>query len=358
MTRADLIRHRLRNQKLFRTNLTMPAAVVSWLGAVQAQDYSGAKWALALRAKPLTDEDVDRAFNDGAILRTHVLRPTWHFVAPADIRWILTLSAPRVHAVNAYYYRQQELDPPTLTRARGVVERALEGGKALTREELASSLERARIPASGMRLAYVVMHNELERVICSGPRRGKQFTYMLLEERVAPAPVLTREETLAALASRYFASHGPATVRDYVWWSGLTVRDAKAGIALAKPTLERETIDDLTVWFVPSRVPAARPSPAIDLLPNYDEYGIAYKDRAVIAGVPRPRGRTDADEYPHLLTVDGQFVGRWRRTLSSRSVLLAVEPYRPLTKDEDRALSAESARFGRFLDLPATLSKM
>ncbi len=205
--------------------------------------------------KGVTDADVDRAFDDGRILRTHFLRPTWHFVAPADIRWMLALSGPRVNATNAHYYRKVGLDDRTLARCLTAVERALEGGRSLTRQELRSVLQKAGLQSAGMRLAYVMMRAELDGVVCSGPRRGKQFTYALLDERVPRSSSLDRDEALAALARRYFSSHGPATLRDYVWWSGLTARDARAGIEMAKPALVQDNLNDLTYWHAPSKSP-------------------------------------------------------------------------------------------------------
>ena len=213
MKLLDIAPIRLRQQQLARGDGTSPSDVVRWLGAVQAQDYAGARWALGLRVKGTTDEDVARAFDAGTILRTHMLRPTWHFVAPEDIRWVQALTAPRVHAANCSYYRKLELDDRLLARSRAVFERTLDGGAHRTRTELASALARAGIVADGHRLAYLVMHAALERVICSGPRRGKQFTYARLDERAPGARTLARDEALAALTRHYFSSHGriPAT---------------------------------------------------------------------------------------------------------------------------------------------------
>lgn len=351
----DLVRRRLRNQKLARSDFRKPGDVVAWLGAVQAQDYPAATWAVGLRGNGITIADVERAFNEGTIVRTHFLRPTWHFVAPADIRWMLALSAPRVHAVNASYYRKFGLDSAILARSRAALERALRDAKQLTRSELASVLERAGIPADGPRLAYLMMHAELDGVICSGARRGKQFTYALLEERVPLAPTLKPAEALAELTRRYFSSHGPATVRDYVWWSGLRVRDARAGIEMARTALVQEVINGRTYWFAPSRGTAQPASPSVYLLPNYDEFGIAYKDRGVVPDLPRPRG-LGAPEFGHLLVIDGQLVGRWRRTLTTRTVIIEVQAFRALRKPEGRALEVSAARYGRFMNMPVTLT--
>ena len=217
----DLIRRRLANQRLSRSSFRTPADVVAWLGAMQSQDYPGAKWGIGLRAA-VTDDEVDRACDDGMIVRTHILRQTWHFVARDDIRWMLALSGPRVDAISAHYYRKMELDERTFTRSRKVLGRVLRDGTYLTRPELGAALGRAGITASGIRLAFLTMRAELDAVICNGPRRGNQRTYALLEERVPPAKPIDRDEALTKLALRYFTSHGPATLRDYVWWSGLT----------------------------------------------------------------------------------------------------------------------------------------
>ena len=357
VVKIDIVRQRLRNQRLESSEFQKPADVVAWLGAVQAQDFAGAKWAVGLRARGVTDADVEHAFDTGDILRTHLLRPTWHFIAPADIRWMLALTSPRVHAMNAAYYRKCGLDSRLFARSRAVIERALQGGKQLTRSELASALRRAGIHADGMRLAYLMMRAELDAVMCSGARRGKQFTYALVAERAPDARTLERDEALAALTRRYFASRGPATLRDYSWWSGLTMREARAGVDMLRTTLVEDVIDGRTYWLVPSgaavRRRAALPGRAY-LLPNYDEYLIAYRDRgSVLDSPPAPRGAVD--EYAHHLVVDGKVRGSWKRTLGFKTATVEVRPFRPLEKNDASALAAEAARYTRFLNMPVTL---
>jgi hypothetical protein len=343
---AHLLHQRLRNQCLYRPAAHTPADIVSWLGAVQSQDFTGAKWALGLRAPGLSNTDIDRAFDTGAILRTHVLRPTWHFVAPADIRWLLALTGPRVQALSAYYYRQQELDPPLIARSRAVFEQALQGGTHLTRSALAAALQRAGIAASGQRLALLVMHAELDAVICSGPRHGKQFTYALLEERVPPATPLSHEEALEALTRRYFASHGPATLRDYVWWSGLTVREARLGLELAKAAVVQGTIGEHLFWWVEPTAATRRRTLTAHLLPNYDEYLIAYKDREPV--LSEHRHRPPGEEFAHHLVIDGHLAGSWKRTTGTEPV--EVKPYTHLTKAQTRALDAAVAAHSQFFE--------
>lgn len=359
-TPAQLLSARLRNQQLVGSIRRDPAQVVSWLCAMQAQDYPAAKWAIGLRAPHCHDADVEQAFNDGLILRTHVLRPTWHFVTPEDIRWLLALSAPRLHATNAYYYRQAGLDAKIFAKSCAMIHRALEGGEPLTRAELATHLKRAKIPADGLKLAYIVMHAELEGVICSGPRRGKQFTYALLDERApkGKAQEKTREEALAELARRYFASHGPATLRDFAWWSGLTAKDAQLAVASVRPLLESSSIDGLTMWSAEeSRGSAGKPSAAF-LLPNYDEYLIAYKDRGAVVDRDRAANiaaRTGGALSNHLI-VDGRLAGGWSRTISGNNVKIEVAPYKKLTPAQTRAVQTAAECYGEFLGLPASLS--
>ncbi|MDQ3998173.1 MAG: winged helix DNA-binding domain-containing protein, partial [Gemmatimonadota bacterium] len=307
---------RLVNQHLAAPTITTPAELVRALGAVQAQDYSGAKWGIGLRTRGVTDADVERAMTDGSIVRTHVLRPTWHFVAPADIRWMLALTAPRVKAATASYDRKLGLDDSIFRRTNAALTRALRDGTRLTRTELAHALRRARVDATGtQRLAHLVMRAELDGVVCSGGRRGKQFTYALLEERVPPAAPLDRDEALLELTKRYFATRSPATARDFAWWSGLTVGDATRGIQMAGPSLEREVVGDRAYWVDPSLRARSTTPPTAHLLPNYDEYFIGFRDRGAIGrrlqSVDLVTGGDALTAY--VVAVDGQLVGGWKR---------------------------------------------
>jgi Winged helix DNA-binding domain len=354
----SIFERRLRNQQLAGSRFRTAADVVAWLGAVQAQDFPGAKWALAQRVPGVVEADVDREFDEGRILRTHVLRPTWHFVSPEDIRWMVSLSAPRVHAVNNNYGRRHGLDDRAFAQSRKVLARALRAGRALTRAEMGTALARAGIAATGLRLVFLVMNAELDQVVCSGPRRGNQLTYMLLDERVPASRTLDRDAALAELARRYFSSHGPATIRDFVWWSGLTVRDAKAGIDANRSALVQETVGDRTYWSAAGGAAVRRRSSSLYLLPNYDEYLIAYKDRGTLADArsSRPAIPRTPDLTPHHLVIDGQVAGGWRRTTTKTSVRIEVSTRRPLARSERRALAAAAEHCGRFLNLEADLS--
>src|SRR6266568_4837740 len=244
MTHLNIAHQRLHNQFIAQQAFEKADDVVRWLGAVQAQDYAAAKWALGLRMQNSTDDLIEQAFTDGTILRTHVMRPTWHFVLPADIRWMLALTAPRVLATIAYYDRTLELDDAVFSQSNAVLAKALQGGKQLTRAELFSELQQAGIATDNLqRIGHILMHAELDGIICSGARRGKQFSYALLDERAPQARTLDCEEALAEFARRYFTSRGPATLQDFVWWSGLTVADARAGLEMVKPQLVHAVVD-------------------------------------------------------------------------------------------------------------------
>jgi hypothetical protein len=355
--KLDIAAYRLHNQHLLQRDFTQPADVVRWLGAVQAQDYAGAKWALGLRIDGLIDPIVDQAFAAGSILRTHILRPTWHFVTPADIRWMLKLTGPRVHAVNATINRQFDVDQATIRKSYRVMEKSLRDHHYLKREEIASALEAAGIQAEGVRLAYIVMSAELDALICSGPRKGKQFTYALLEERALKVPELTREESLAELVKRYFQSHAPATLHDFCVWSGLTLADAKNGIEMVKSNFVSENIDGQIYWF-PEIGSIKLKSPTAHLLPNYDEYFIGFKDRSAISQAVRGQkiDQNDPAFLAHILILDGQVIGGWKRTLKKDEVLIEITLLVKLSQSQKRAVQKAAELFGTFLQLPISLS--
>jgi hypothetical protein len=345
---------RLRDQLISPAGERDPAGVVGWLGAVQAQEYAAARWALGLRMAAATDAAIEEAFDAGRILRTHVLRPTWHFVTPADIRWMLELTAPHLRRALAYQSRQLEIDARTCTRAVAVIERALGQDHNLTRAELGARLARARLIATGPRLAHLAAHAELEGVICSGPRRGKQFTYALLAGRAPRARQLARDEALAELTRRFFQSHAPATIRDFVWWSGLSTADAKRGLELNGATCR--VVDGLTYWTLGGSGAGSRPRAGVHLLPVYDEYVVAYRDRAAVPhGPPDRTGARGLATFQNVVVIAGQIAGTWGAIRSARGAAIAVAPLRRLSESERRSLAATVTRYGRFLNAPVSL---
>jgi hypothetical protein len=349
--RHDIVGRRLQNQRLVGKPFARAADVVAHHLAMQSQDYGGAKWAVGQRLAGAREADVDAAFDAGKILRTHVMRPTWHFVAPSDVRWLLALTAPRVLAFSAPYFRKHGLDAAALKKSRKVLEKQLRGTQR-PRDELASALSEAGLPVKGEALSYQLIAAELQGVIVSGARQGKLHTYALLEERVPPTPRRSRDEALRELALRYLQSHGPALPQDLSWWSGLTVADAKRGIEACSAELERAEIEQKTYYFTPGRR-AAVAEPIAHLLPNYDEQLIAYRFRgnAVDASLSGRIGPGDGVFDGHLLLVNGLLVGGWRRELGKAAVQVSVTLLRKLTAAEQRALRTAAERYAAFVEL-------
>jgi hypothetical protein len=342
---------RLRNQRVTRAGPRRLDRLVTWLGAVQAQEYGPAKWGLALRSpRGTTDVAIERAIAEGRILRTHVLRPTWHFVTPADIRWMLELTAPLVHRRMSTYDIQLGLDADVKTRATSLIERALGDGRYLTRRELGAQLEHAGLPCTSMELAHIAMYAELEGVICSGPRRGKQFTYALLADRAPAAQRLPREEAIAELTRRYFRSHGPATLRDFVWWSGLRTADARRGLEMIRARCH--DVDGLRYWTF-GRGGRSEPGrkTTVHLLPVYDEYLVAYRDQQAVPRPPYVLG-----SFQHALVIGEQVAGTWRTIPGVKGFVVDVRPLRRLNAVERRALVQAVTRYQRFLGVPVSLS--
>jgi hypothetical protein len=351
MTTDELLRLRLRGQQLTDSRNRTPQDVVASMVAMQAQEYAMAKWAIALRMKRAArDADIERAFDAGRILRTHVMRPTWHFVAPADIRWLLALTAPRVHAASGYMYRKLDLTAAVFKRSDAAIVRAFERGPFLTRADLRTALAAARIKAAGPRLAYLVMHAELEGLICSGPRAGRQFTYALLEARAPDATVIGRGAALAELSRRYFTSRGPATAQDFACWSGLTLSDARAGIESLGSGFEREAIGGKTFVHRPVRVAPRSADGFAFLMPDYDEYGMSYKDRsALLPSAPRARkSRAVTLAYNRMIVVGGRIVGSWRRRTAGSSSAIDTDFLLPLDRAQRQAVDRAARRFTEF----------
>ena len=345
---------RLENQCVSRQRLKSPAAVVNWFGAIQAQDYLGALWALGLRTAGSSESSIQAALDAGSVIRTHVFRGTWQYVAREDVRWMLALIGPRLLASYASRYRVFGLDARTLARANALFAQALEGEKAFTRAEMAAVLARRRIGSRGQ-LMHLLGHAELSGVICSGVRRGKQPTFTLLRERIPETKPRTREQALAELAERYFQSRGPATERDFAWWTGLPIRDVRESIELAKPKLEVATLGEQKYWCAEAS-PATRRAPGTHLLPAFDECLVAYKDRGAFVD-PRHIRTINAGGgmlKPTLFSA-GKALGTWQRAIEKNAVVISVKPFRKLTFDERDGVAAAAERYARFLGLQSRL---
>ncbi len=350
---------RLRAQRLTGKPLASPVDVVRWLGAVQSQDYAGAKWALAQRSRAITDAALDRLFDDGAILRTHVMRPTWHFVAPEDVGWLLDLTAPRIRRGLVTRYRELGIDAKQSVRAAAAFAAALAGGRHLTRTELGRVLTAARISPEGQRLPHLLMGAELGKVIVSGPRRGSQFTYALFEERAPNAHELERGQALAELTGRYFRSHGPAQIQDFTWWSGLTAAEVRMGIELAGPALGHRVIEGKDYWYGAEAAALRGTAPVAHLLPNFDEYTVGYRDRSALiptGGPFDPSLYSFGSILSNILTIDGIVRGAWRR-IPAREALHVEVRLSEILNARDAGLAQDAVgRLSRFLGRPVHLA--
>jgi hypothetical protein len=350
---GTIAQQRLVNQGLSTHPFADVPGVIQALGAVQAQDYAGAKWAIGLRMAQATDALVARAYADGALLRTHLLRPTWHFVHPADIHWLLALTAPRVHALNAPYYRRLELDQAVIERSKAAVRHLLDGGRHATREDLRAALEDRGIPTSGpLRMSYLLMHLELDGVVCSGSRVGNQHTYALLDERVPPDRRRVPADAAAELAQRYFVTRGPASAQDFAKWSGLTLTAARRGLASVTAGLERYEIAGQEQWGPPPRPLPAGP-PTAYLLSIYDEYISSYADRgAMVAAQDAARLQALGNALTGIIVLEGQVAGTWKRTLSRAGVAVTPDLFRHLSPPEQAAVTVAIDRYAAFLEQP------
>ena len=348
-----IVRCRMAAQRLAAPPFATAAQAVAWSGAVQAQEYAEALWSVGMRVDGATAAEVEAACDRGEIVRTHVLRPTWHFVAAADLRWMLRLTGTRVQAKTAGRRRELGLDDDTLARCHEAIAAVLADGEPRTRRELGAALDAAGIDMAGQRLPHTLGHAELDGVIASGPRRGKQHTYLPLDGRVPDAPERSREADVAELVRRYFTSHGPATLRDFAWWSGLTIADGRAGVAAAGERLS-VTEDDAGRALIAGAGAVADPprSPEAHLLGTYDEMLVAYRDLRYV----HADGRVSAGLPTRAIVIDGVTVGNWRRVPARREVVVEAALETRLSAEQRTALKAAAERFGDFVGLPARLA--
>jgi hypothetical protein len=352
---ADIARRRLRNQHLGLDGFASPAEVVGCLGAVQAQDYLGALWAVGLRMRDATQQAVERAVADRTIVRTWPMRGTLHFVRSADVRWMLAFLAPRAVAASAGRYRQLELDASTFARARRALGRALRGGNRLTRDAAYAALQEAGVSTVGQRGIHILGRLAQEGLLCFGPRHGRQQTFVLLEEWLATGSGNpSREEALARLARRYFSSHGPAADDDFAWWAGLPLTEAKAARESVLDRLCRERVGDRVLWsWEGARRPQRRALQAL-LLPPFDEFLVAYRDRS--AAVGDRSARSVASLLSPTIVIGGRVVGTWGRSVGDGAVDIRAVPFAALRPAEVRALRSAAGRYGAFLGASPSLA--
>lgn len=343
---------RLLNQQLLNPLFREPKELVSWMGAMQAQNYSMVKWAVGMRLKSATIQAVEKALHEGEILRTHVMRPTWHLVAAEDIRWMLKLSAQRIISANDSFAKGYDLDIPNevYTKAHDLLEKILCGKKSLTKQEIAEHFNRSGIVADNHRMTRFMARAEQEGIICSGEDRGSKCTYALLEERVPPMPELTKDESLARLARSYFRSHSPAVLQDFIWWSGLPVSDAKQAVYLIASELTTEQWKEQTWYIHDTCRTRGKLSGHIHLLPSYDEYLLGYKDRTDVLPLEHySKAFTNNGLFFPIVLHNGQVIGNWDKSVKKKSVDLKYSWFRQVADMNEETLERERQKFARFL---------
>ncbi|QDK81747.1 winged helix DNA-binding domain-containing protein [Spirosoma sp. KCTC 42546] len=351
MSDPILVQNRLIHQQLVQPLFTRPSDVVGWFGAMQAQDYAAAKWAVGLRLPRVTDAAIEQAIADKSIIRTWALRGTLHFVAAEDIRWVLALVRHRLRLICGTHYRKLNLDDNVLEKSKEVIALALAGGQQLTRPELKLALDRAGILTHDLRLNFLLGNAAFDGLICFGNRREKEFTFTLLDEWAPGTKALERDEAVATLTRRYFTSHGPATLSDFVWWSGLTSTEAKEGLQLAKAALVSETMHGQTYWMASATSSLQNLSPLVHLLPSFDEYLVAYKDRSAALGTLEFSQIVSAGNgiFSPVVVVDGQVAGTWKRTLKKDTVSIETSLFFPLSEEQLQAVSVAGSQYRAFL---------
>lgn len=347
---------RLHNQKIHHNSFKTPEALVTHLGAVQAQDYPMSKWALGLRLGNTNDAAIEAALDAGELVRTHVLRPTWHIVSGQDVRWMLALSGQHIKASAASRDRDLGIDAALYTRTNDLIAKALEGGKHLTREEVMQEIEKGGVPTDSSRAVHFMMSAEVDGIVCNGIMRRKQHTYALLDEKIKPGPMLNREEALTALAERYFSSHAPATLADFHWWSGLPMPDARKGLESIKSQLHSFEHAGQMYYMAEPLDPNLVRQASVLFLPAFDEYTVSYKDRSTVFDPQwHKTAITSNGIFKPIIVVNGLVVGIWKRTVQKNKVVVETEFF-----DTNDALPPEVMQkalqgFGEFLGLEVVL---
>ena len=340
LAQQDIARLRLANQQITVQTCETPRDVVAALGAMQAQDYRSALWAVGLRLSGSCEADVERTVAGATVVRTWALRGTLHFLAATDVRWILGLVAPRVIAAGAYRRRQLEIDDSTLARSRDLFLDVLSPGRLLARTEAMGLLESAGIKTSGQRGIHILWQLTLEGLLCQATPQGRQQTFALLKDWVPQGETKDRGGALTELASRYFTSHGPATLSDFVWWSGLTVADARIGVALAQTRLARANLADSEYWMSKELTSPGEASRDVYLLPGFDEYVLGYADREIaLDAIAAPRIVPGGNGvFRPTIVVNGRVVGTWRLGNLTRGASI-VDIFSPLDAAASDSLS-------------------
>lgn len=351
MTLPEISNSRLISQKISKPEFKTAVEVIRWMGAIQAQDYQMAKWAIGTRLSDPTDQKIESSLDKGDIIRIHVLRPTWHFIPAEDIYWMLCLTAPKIKSMSKSRHKELGLTEPVIKKTNSIIEKALSNGSALTREELSREFHKAKIKTDGNRLSHILFCAELDGIVCSGATKGSKQTYALLSERVPRYKDLSREESLAELAKRYFLSRGPATLQDFVWWSNLAVSEARQGMESIKSDFSIETINSIKYWFPNSFASIPPKKPSVYLLPAYDEFLISYKERSSsLSIINNKKTVSDNGIFRPPIVVNGQVAGLWKRIYQKNKVIISTDFFQSINKSTGKLIHERAKMFGKFLN--------
>ena len=350
MIAQDISHHRLVAQKLYKTLPSSPQAVVAHLGAIQSQNYAMAKWAIGSRCDA-SEKVIEQAINSAQIIRTHILRPTWHFVAAEDIYWMLDMSGPQVKRIVTAYAKKYGFDAKQLDQMNTSIEKILSGNNHLTRDELMQELDLKKAYGEGSFGGLIMMYAELDGLICNGIMKDKQNTYALLAERVAkPNSTLSKEEALAKLGKRYFESHGPATLLDFCWWSGFSPTICKPAISSIDSELNSVEMDNQQYWFGTHVTDAVACHDSVYFLPAFDELLIAYKTRETsILREYQSAVITRNGIFKPIIVENGQVIGIWKKTTKTACVKIETQFFHDLSKDKKTVLFEHIGLFNNYL---------
>ena len=348
MKPSEIALMRLHNQQLSHPRFKNPEEVISWLGAIQGQDYPGAKWAVGLRLLGSTDADLEQVITQKKILRTWLMRGTLHFVTAEDIHWMLELFSARIIKSNKRRYRELELDEDTLNQSNQILKDALNYSGELNRKELLNILQKEGISTEGQRAAYMLQRASLEGLICQCGVQHNIPIYMSLDS-IPQTRTIKDDEALAELARRYFTSRGPATLGDFIWWSGLLAADARAGLEAIESDLVHEIVDGQKYWYSEKQRAIYDPRLLAHLLPTYDEYLFGYRDRSAV--IDSPAKIKLSNRYRPTIAINGQIVGTWRRTFKKDNVIIEQELFKDLDIKEIDLLNQAKLCYGEFLNL-------
>jgi hypothetical protein len=326
MASTDVSRIRLITQHILYQDKATVKELVAWMGAMQAQDFRMVKWAIGVRLAGSTEKIVEKAMDSGEIIRTHLMRPTWHLVSADDIRWLLDLTAPRIKASLKSRHRDLEINNAVLRKSNSLLINALKDNNHLTRDDLVRVFEKEGIPTGDNRASHLLLFAELDGLICSGVTKGRNSTYALLDERVPPAKKIARAEALALLARKYFSSHGPATLQDFIWWSGMPVGDARNALEMIKSDFVPEKAGEAVLWMPPSLPEPIPDHSTAFLLPAYDEFIISYKDRSALLSEKNTGKAVSSNGiFRPVIVVNGKVAGLWSRSYSKSQVKVETQ---------------------------------